>query len=54
MIHTVCNGTALTPDFVIPAGAAGDQSHIYPPIPTPASCMVTETRTGTPAQSRQP
>ena len=44
VIHTVCNGTALTPDFVIPAGApAGDQSHIYSDVPTPASCVVTET-----------
>ena len=48
VIHTVCNGTALTPDFVIPAGApAGDQSHIiYSPVPTPASCVVTETTDG--------
>ena len=47
MIHTVCNGTALTPDFVIPAGApAGDQSQIYSPIPTPANCVVTETTDG--------
>ncbi len=47
VIHTVCNGTALTPDFVIPAGApAGDQSQIYSPIPTPASCVVTETTDG--------
>ena len=47
VIHTVCNGTALTPDFVIPAGApAGVQSQIYSPIPTPASCVVTETADG--------
>ena len=46
VIHTVCNGTALTPDFVIPAGAAGDQSHIYSTVPTPASCVVTETMNG--------
>ena len=47
VIHTVCNGTALTPDFVIPAGTpAGDQSHIYSGIPTPASCVVTETTDG--------
>ena len=47
VIHTVCNGTALTPDFVIPAGApAGHQSHIYSGIPTPASCVVTETADG--------
>ena len=47
VIHTVCNGTPLTPDFVIPAGTpAGDQSHIYSPVPTPASCVVTETMNG--------
>ena len=46
VIHTVCNGTPLTPDFVIPAGAVGDQSHIYSPVPTPASCVVTETMNG--------
>ena len=46
VIHTVCNGTAL-PDFVIGPGApAGDQSHIYPDIPTPANCVVTETTDG--------
>jgi hypothetical protein len=46
VIHTVCDGTALAPDFVIPAGATGDQSQIYSGIPTPASCVVTETATG--------
>jgi hypothetical protein len=46
-IQTVCNGTALTPDFVIPAGTpAGDHSTIYSDIPTPASCVVTETADG--------
>jgi Domain of unknown function (DUF5979)/Thioester domain len=46
-IHTVCDGTALTPDFVIPANApAGVQSHIYSNIPTPATCTVTETADG--------
>ena len=47
VIHTVCNGAALTPDFVIPAGApAGDQSHIYSDVPAPAGCVVTETADG--------
>ena len=47
VIHTVCNGTALTPDFVIPAGApAGDRSQIYSPVPTPSNCVVTETTDG--------
>jgi TQXA domain-containing protein len=45
-IHTVCNGSALTPDFVIPAGApAGQQSHTYSDV-APASCLVTETQDG--------
>jgi hypothetical protein len=46
VIHTVCDGTALAPDFVIPAGATGDQSQVYSGIPTPASCVVTETANG--------
>ncbi len=46
-IHTECNGTALTPDFVIPAGApAGDQTKQYDQIPVPAKCTVTETADG--------
>jgi Domain of unknown function (DUF5979) len=47
VIHTACNGTALTPDFVIPAGTpAGDRSQIYSGIPTPATCVVSETSNG--------
>jgi hypothetical protein len=46
VIHTVCNGTPLTPDLVIPAGATGDHSQIYSEVPTPASCVVTETTNG--------
>jgi hypothetical protein len=47
VIHTVCNGTALTPDFVIPAGTpAGVKSHIYSGLPAKASCTVTETVDG--------
>ena len=46
VIHTVCDGTALSPDFVIPAGATGVQSHVYSNIPTPATCLVTETVNG--------
>jgi hypothetical protein len=46
VIHTVCNTTAPTPDFVIPAGtAAGDQSYIYSGVP-PGPCTVTETADG--------
>jgi hypothetical protein len=46
VIHTVCNGTALIPDLAIRVGATGDQSQIYSGIPTPASCVVTETADG--------
>ena len=46
-IHSECNDTALTPDFVIPAGTpAGDQTQQYDNIPTPATCTVTETVDG--------
>ncbi len=46
VIHTVCDGIALAPDFVIPAGATGDRSQIYSATATPASCVVTETGDG--------
>ena len=47
VIHTVCNGTALTPDLIILGGApAGDEAHIYSNVPTPASCVVTESADG--------
>jgi Domain of unknown function (DUF5979)/Thioester domain len=46
-IHTVCGGTALTPDFVIKAGAAaGDYTQQYDDIPAPTTCTVTETVDG--------
>jgi TQXA domain-containing protein len=46
-IHTVCNGTALTPDFVIAAGAhAGHWTKQYDRIRAPATCTVTETANG--------
>ena len=46
VIQTVCNGTALTPDFVIPAGApAGVPSYIYSGVPA-GRCVVTETADG--------
>ena len=46
-IHTVCDGKALTPDFVIPAGTpAGDQTKQYDQIEAPAKCTVTETADG--------
>ena len=47
VIHTVCDGVALTPDFVIPAGTpAGDKSKTYKPIPAGSLCTVTETSDG--------
>lgn len=47
VIHTVCGGTPLAPDLVVPEGTpAGDQSQIYSGIPTPANCTVTETTDG--------
>ena len=46
-IHAVCDGTALTPDFVIDAGtAAGTTSHTYEDVPAGATCTVTETVDG--------
>src|SRR5262249_45277796 len=49
-IHTVCDGRALTPDFVIPAGTpAGDQTRQYDQIDAPASCTVTDTAAGSPS-----
>jgi hypothetical protein len=46
-IHTTCDGKALAPDFVIPAGTpAGDQTKQYGQIKAPATCTVTETADG--------
>ena len=46
-IHTVCDGTALTPDLVIPAESAGDTySQRYPDVIAGATCTVTETSDG--------
>ena len=46
-IHTVCNGTALTPDLVVPAGSAADTySQTYPDVIAGATCTVTETSDG--------
>jgi hypothetical protein len=46
-IHVVCNGTAVSPDFVIPAGrGAGTVSHSFDGIPAGSVCTVTETRDG--------
>jgi uncharacterized repeat protein (TIGR01451 family) len=47
VIHSVCNGTALSPDLVVPAGSdPGDYSHTYTDVPAAASCTVTETADG--------
>ena len=46
-IHTVCNGTPLTPDLVIPAGSDADTySQAYPNVIVGATCTVTETADG--------
>ena len=46
-IHVVCNGTALSPDFVIGAGSkAGSVSHSFDGIPAGSVCTVTETADG--------
>jgi hypothetical protein len=46
-IQTVCNGTALTPDFSIAAGTApGEQTMQYDHIRLPATCTVTEIADG--------
>jgi hypothetical protein len=46
VINATCNGAALPPFVIGPGTPAGDQSHIYPNIPTPANCVVTETTDG--------
>ncbi|HTT92559.1 MAG TPA: DUF5979 domain-containing protein, partial [Acidimicrobiales bacterium] len=46
-IETVCNGTALTPPFTVPAGsAAGTSSHKYDGIPAGSTCRVSEIADG--------
>ena len=46
-IHVVCNGTAVSPDFVIRAGRrAGTVSHSFDGIPAGSLCTVTETSDG--------
>ncbi|MBV9363568.1 MAG: hypothetical protein JOY89_04980, partial [Solirubrobacterales bacterium] len=47
IIQAVCNGIHQVPDFVIPAGTVGPiETHVFPNIPTPATCVVTETSDG--------
>ena len=47
VISTVCDGGALTPDFVIASGTpAGSSSRTYTSIPAGSICTVTETADG--------
>jgi TQXA domain-containing protein len=50
-IHSVCDGTALVPDFVIAAGfgspnTSTGQNFVYTGIPAGSTCTVTETQDG--------
>lgn len=46
-VLTVCDGVALTPDLVVPAGApAGTFSRTYASVPGNSTCDVTETADG--------
>ena len=46
-IRVVCDGTALTPEFTLPAGAAaGTTSRTYDDIPAGSTCMVSELTNG--------
>ena len=46
-VQTVCDGTALTPDLVVPAGsAANTYAQRYPDVIAGATCTVTETSNG--------
>ena len=47
-IHTVCGGTALTPDLTVASGTpAGTSSRTYTNIPSGSVCTITETANGT-------
>ena len=46
-IHVVCNGTPLTPDWVIPGGTpAGTLTHSFDNLPAGTVCSVSETADG--------
>ncbi len=45
-IQVDCGEQVATPDFTIPAGATGPQSHTYTGIPANTACTVTETANG--------
>jgi Domain of unknown function (DUF5979)/Thioester domain len=46
-VHTVCDGTALSPDLVIPADSpATSYSHTYADVPGNSACTVSETADG--------
>ena len=47
VIRATCDGTALVPDFTIPAGsAAGGYSQTYPDLPAGSTCTVEEVADG--------
>ena len=47
-IHTVCGGTALTPDLIVASGTpAGTSTRTYTSIPSGSVCTITETANGT-------
>jgi hypothetical protein len=47
-IHTVCGGTALSPDLIVASGTpAGTSSRTYNGIPSGSLCTITETANGT-------
>jgi hypothetical protein len=49
-LRTVCDGVALTPDVVIPAGAAASTvSHTYAAVPGDSRCSATELESGSTA-----
>jgi hypothetical protein len=47
VIQVVCDGVALTPDFIIPSGTgAGDRSEVFSPIDAGSVCQVNELQDG--------
>ena len=45
-IQVDCGEQVDTPDFLIPAGATGPQTHTYDDVPANTVCLVTETQDG--------
>ena len=48
VIHASCNGTALTPDLTIPAGAHAGDTHTYHDIPAERRVPSPRPRTAAP------